>query len=119
MSRTISVDTTAGPVAGTCDTRFAAVSETFIENFEKRDEVGASVSITIDGRKVVDLWGGRKTPDGDPWLEDTVCTVFSSTKGAMSLCAHLLADRGVLDLDAPVTDYWPEFAADLEPDGDG
>lgn len=111
MSRTISVDTAAGPVEGSCDPRFEAVSKTFIENFEKRDEIGASVSITLDGIKVVDLWGGRKSPGGDPWQEDTVCTVFSSTKGAMALCAHLLADRGVLDLDAPVTDYWPEFAA--------
>jgi len=64
----------------------------------------------LEGETVVDLWGGRTTRDGADWERDTLCTVFSSTKGAMSLCAHLLADRGELDLDAPVAEYWPEFA---------
>ncbi len=59
---------------------------------------------------MVDLWGGRKTPGGEAWEPDTLAVVFSSTKGASALCAHMAADRGQLDLDAMVSDYWPEFA---------
>jgi CubicO group peptidase (beta-lactamase class C family) len=73
-------------------------------------EVGASVSITLEGRRVVDLWGGRKSVGGEPWDEDTISVVFSCTKGASALCAHIAADRGQLDLEAPVASYWPEFA---------
>lgn len=106
----ISVTTRAGTVEGFYDTKFEAVYAAFIENFESRDEVGASVAVTLEGKCLVDLWGGRRTRDGDPWKSDTVCMVFSSTKGAMALCAHILADRGLLDLDAPISRYWPEFA---------
>src|SRR5690606_5840414 len=59
---------------------------------------------------VVDLWGGRKAREGEPWTRDTVSIVFSCTKGAAAICVHMLADRGLLDLDAPVAKYWPEFA---------
>jgi CubicO group peptidase (beta-lactamase class C family) len=90
---------------------FAAVFEAFVANFEQRDEVGASCALTLEGRTVVDLWGGRIARDGAPWTRDTISMVFSSTKGAMAICAHLLADRGLLDLDALVTRYWPEFGA--------
>lgn len=109
MSNTISVDTAAGHIEGECDQTFAAVAETFIANFNERDEVGASCAITVDGETVVDLWGGQISRDGAAWERDTLCTVFSATKGAMALCAHMLADRGELDLDALITDYWPEF----------
>jgi CubicO group peptidase (beta-lactamase class C family) len=72
--------------------------------------VGASVCLTIGGETVVDLWGGVANPKtAAPWKKDTVCTVFSCTKGATALCAHILASRGKLDLDAPVTALWPEF----------
>lgn len=108
----ISKTTAAGPIEGTCDPRFREVADVFAENFEARDEVGASVSITIEGRTVVDLWGGRKTRGGDPWERDTIGIVYSCTKGASALCAHMAADRGLLDLDAPVANYWPEFARD-------
>jgi len=108
--QTLNLDTAHGALAGVYDSRFAAVVEAFIDNFRAHDEVGASVAITLEGRTVLDLWGGRKARDGEPWTRDTVCTVFSSTKGAMALCAHLLADRGRLDLDAPIARYWPEFA---------
>jgi CubicO group peptidase (beta-lactamase class C family) len=76
-----------------------------------RGEVGASLCVTVDGETVVDLWGGSADlVTGRPWDADTLTMVWSCTKGATSLCAHLLADRGELDLDAPVTRYWPEFA---------
>jgi CubicO group peptidase (beta-lactamase class C family) len=106
----ISISTKAGPVAGVCDPKFRSVLDAFVDNFENRDEVGASVALALDGKPLVDLWGGRKTRDGESWTADTISLVYSSTKGATALCAHMLADRGRLDLDGPVSRYWPEFA---------
>jgi CubicO group peptidase (beta-lactamase class C family) len=99
-------------VSGTCHPSFQAVAEQFARNFAERDEVGASVCVTVDGERVVDLWGGRVSAadDAAAWEADTLVTVHSCTKGMVALCAHLLVDRGLLDLDAPVGDYWPEFA---------
>jgi CubicO group peptidase (beta-lactamase class C family) len=97
-------------ISGSCDSRFAGVGEEFQRNFAERGEVGASVCVMVDGERVVDLWGGVADPTtGRPWEEDTVCTVWSCTKGAAALCAHLLIDRGQLDPDALVVDYWPEY----------
>src|SRR5258708_16279801 len=99
-----------GEMAGFCDQRCEQVAGEFARNFQERGEVGASVCITLDGETVVDLWGGMAHPDTQtPWGEDTVTLVWSATKGATALCAHMLASRGELDLDAPVTRYWPEF----------
>jgi CubicO group peptidase (beta-lactamase class C family) len=95
---------------GVCKPGFERVAEAFAENFRSRGEVGASVCLTVGGETVVDLWDGvadRKT--GRPWARDTVGIVFSCTKGATALCAHVLASRGKLDLDAPVVELWPEF----------
>ncbi|MDG2113212.1 MAG: serine hydrolase, partial [Actinomycetota bacterium] len=87
-----------------------AVRAEFEANFADRGEVGASVCVTHQGETVVDLWGGTIDKQGTPWEEDTLVTVFSSTKGGVALAAHLLADSGELDLDAPVAELWPEFA---------
>ena len=95
---------------GICKPGFERVAEAFAENFRSKGEVGASVCLTVGGDIVVDLWGGvadRKT--GRAWTRDTVSIVFSCTKGATALCAHVLASRGTLDLDAPVVELWPEF----------
>lgn len=105
----VSISTKAGVVEGTCDPRFQGVADEFVRNFEARGEVGASCALTLEGKTLVDLWGGRKAPGGDPWDRNTMSIIFSSTKGAMALCAHMLADRGQLDLHAPITNYWPEF----------
>jgi CubicO group peptidase (beta-lactamase class C family) len=99
-------------VQGRCDPRFEAVRAAFTHNFASGADVGASVAVTVDGELVVDLWGGhldeaRQTP----WREDTIVPVFSTTKTMTALCALLLADRGELDFDAPVSRYWPEFSA--------
>ena len=110
MAETLSRDTKAGKIEGTYDPKFKAVVDAFIENCETRDEVGANVAITLEGKTVVDIWGGKKARDGEPWEKDTVSIVFSCTKGATALCAHMLADRGLLDLDAKVGAYWPEYA---------
>jgi len=99
-------------VQGDCDARFAPVREAFERNFAERGEIGASVCVTLDGQPVVDLWGGTADPAaGRPWGRDTCCVVWSCTKGATALCAHLLLARDQLRLDDPVATYWPEFAA--------
>ncbi|WP_121750573.1 serine hydrolase domain-containing protein [Streptomyces sp. E2N166] len=99
-------------VHGHCDTRFAAVRAVFEENFRSRGELGAAVTVTVDGATVVDLWGGwADAARTRPWEGDTLVNVWSTSKGPTALCAHVLADRGLLDLDAPVAVYWPEFAA--------
>lgn len=99
-------------VRGRCEARFEAVRNAFEENFGERDELGAAVTVTLHGQTVVDLWGGWADAERTrPWERDTVVNVWSTTKGATALCAHILADRGLLDLDAPVAAYWPEFAA--------
>lgn len=91
---------------------FERVKDAFTANFEKHGEVGAAFCLYHRGKKVVDLWGGVADADsGRLWTEDSIALVFSSTKGATAICAHLLAQRGELDLDAPVARYWPEFAA--------
>ncbi len=98
-------------VQGSCDAKFQAVRQEFERNFRERGEVGASVCVTVGDETVVDLWGGvARTDTQAPWTKDTIGIVFSSTKGATALCAHMLASRGQLDLDAPVAKYWPEFA---------
>ena len=96
---------------GTVKSGFERVAEAFQKNFDAKGEVGASVCLTVGSETVVDLWGGtadQKT--GAPWKEDTVSIVFSCTKGATAICAHVLASRGKLDLDASVAELWPEFA---------
>ncbi|MER5309333.1 serine hydrolase domain-containing protein [Streptomyces sp. NPDC002773] len=99
-------------VEGHCDPRFGAVREVFEANFRTRGELGAAVSVQVHGETVVDLWGGwADAARTRRWERDTVVNVWSTTKGVTALCAHLLVDRGLLDLDAPVASYWPEFAA--------
>jgi CubicO group peptidase (beta-lactamase class C family) len=95
---------------GVCDPRFSLVQEEFETNFAQRGEVGASVCVTVEGRPVVDLWGGLANRNTlAPWERNTIGVVWSATKGAVALCAHVLVSRGRLDLDAPVVRYWPEF----------
>ena len=114
---TIDRETSAGRIDGFCDPRFTSVADAFAENFESRGEVGASVCVTLDGETLVDLWGGKADPTTDaPWQEDTLSTVYSCTKGATALCAHVLASRGDLNIDALVTDYWPEYGANGKED---
>ncbi len=96
---------------GTCRPGFERVAEAFEKNLKEKGEIGASVCLTVGGETVVDLWGGvADAKTRAPWARDTVSIVFSCTKGATALCAHVLASRGTLDLDAPVAELWPEFA---------
>jgi CubicO group peptidase (beta-lactamase class C family) len=83
----------------------------FERNFAERGEIGAAVAAYVRGEKVVDLWGGRRSPESDePWNEDTMIIVFSTTKGLSAMTLAIANARGWLDYDAPVARYWPEFA---------
>jgi len=94
------------------DPGFEPVRDAFAKNFEKHGEVGAACCVYRDGRAVVDIWGGSADARGErPWQHDTLQLVFSATKGVTAICAHKLVEAGRLDLDAPVAQYWPEFAA--------
>jgi len=98
-------------IEGNCDPRFERVKTAFTENFEKRNEYGAAVAVTLDGKPVVDIWAGHTDKARTlPWSRDTIANVFSTTKGMTAICAHRLVDQGKLDLDAPVATYWAEFA---------
>jgi CubicO group peptidase (beta-lactamase class C family) len=101
-----------GAVQGTCPDRFSAVRDAFAANLDSGSDIGASVAVFVDGEPVVDLWGGYFDMSYTrPWERDTIVHTFSSTKTMTALCALILADRGELDVDAPVAKYWPEFAA--------
>ena len=101
-----------GMVHGFVDKGFEDVASAFRRNFAEGLELGAAFAVVVDGEPVVDLWGGWADPNNDsPWEADTVCCVFSGTKGLVATCLAILIDRGLLDLDAPVAHYWPEFAA--------
>ncbi|HUP84309.1 MAG TPA: serine hydrolase domain-containing protein [Acidimicrobiales bacterium] len=100
---------TSAPVDGMVEPGFEPVAESFVRGLEK-GELGAAVAAYVDGRKVVDLWGGwadaQRTRE---WKQTTIACTYSSTKGMTATCAHHLADRGLLDVDEPVATYWPEF----------
>src|SRR5260370_39775331 len=98
-------------IEGTCEARFERVREIFADSFENGIEVGAAVAAVVDGKLAFDLWGGyADKARSRPWTRDTLVNVWSTTKGITSICAHRLVDQGKLDLDAPVSKYWPEFA---------
>lgn len=97
------------PVHGTVEPRFASVKDAFVEGLQ--DELGAAFSVYLHGERVVDLWGGWADAERTrEWQKDTIACTFSATKAMTATCAHLLVDRGLLDVDAPVASYWPEFA---------
>jgi CubicO group peptidase (beta-lactamase class C family) len=96
---------------GTCDERFGAVCDALAASLDK-DDVGASVAVYVDGEPMVDMWGGYADAERTrPWERDTITNTWSTTKTMTALCALILANRGDIDLDAPVAKYWPEFAA--------
>jgi CubicO group peptidase (beta-lactamase class C family) len=98
-------------VQGTCDARFEPVRDVLAEQLDSGNDTGASVVVDVDGRTVLDLWGGWCDPGhGRPWTENTITNVWSTTKTVTNLAALMLADRGLLDPYAPVAKYWPEFA---------
>jgi len=98
-------------IDGYCDERFISVKRIFEKNFELGLEVGASFAVSLNGKLVVDIWGGfSDSTKTKPWEKDTIVNVFSTTKVMTALCIHLLVDKGLIDVEAPVAKYWPEFA---------
>jgi len=98
-------------IGGHVSQGFEEVRTEFARNLAERGEIGAAVAAYVRGKKVVDLWGGHRTPERDlPWNEDTMVIVFSSTKGLSAMTLAIANARGWLDYDAPVARYWPEFA---------
>ncbi|ORB76092.1 serine hydrolase domain-containing protein [Mycobacterium scrofulaceum] len=98
-------------ILGSCASDFAGVRDAFERNFTLGDEVGAAVAVWVDGTLAVNLWGGwADAAHTRPWQQNTLTTVLSGTKGLSATCVHHLADRGELDLQAPVAHYWPQFA---------
>jgi CubicO group peptidase (beta-lactamase class C family) len=99
-------------IDGIVEPGFEGVRDAFARNFEEHGDVGAGFCLHVEGRKVVELWGGVADPATNrAYDESTLQLVFSTTKGATAACANLLMQRGLLDVDAPVASYWPEFAA--------
>jgi CubicO group peptidase (beta-lactamase class C family) len=104
--------TEASKIHGHCHPGFQGVREVFEQAFQRGDELGASVCVTLEGESVVDLYGGYADEARTlPWRPDSLVNVFSTTKGMTTLCALRLVEEGRLDIDAPVARYWPEFAA--------
>jgi CubicO group peptidase (beta-lactamase class C family) len=102
--------TTATQVGGSVAPGFEEVRAEFERNFAERGEIGAAVAAYWRGEKVVDLWGGCRTPQGDaPWNQDTMVVVQSATKGLAAMTLAVANARGWLDYEAPVASYWPEF----------
>jgi CubicO group peptidase (beta-lactamase class C family) len=98
-------------IQGMCQDRFATVRDALVVALDDQD-VGASAAVYLDGEPVVDIWGGHVDAARTmPWQRDTITCAWSTTKTMTALCALILADRGELDLAAPVARYWPEFAA--------
>ena len=97
---------------GTCDARFASVRGAFETNFVERGEIGGAVCVAVDGKVVVDLWGGwADVARTRPWQADSLVNVFSIGKGLTAACAAHLVGRELLDVDRRVAEIWPEFAA--------
>jgi hypothetical protein len=99
-------------VQGAADPNFGCVVRGFAGLFPGRRFGGGALSVYLDGRPVVDVWTGWADRRGQlPWSADTGAMVFSATKGMASTVIHRLADRGLIDYDAPMAQYWPEFGA--------
>lgn len=98
-------------ISGFVKPGFEEVYEVFVENFQHHQEIGAACCIYYRGEKVVDIWGGVRTPGTkEPWEQDTMVIVFSTTKGLSALAMALAHSRGLFDYDDSISKYWPEFA---------
>ena len=86
---------------------YEAVARCFAAQLASGEQIGAGFTVYRRGECVVDLWGGLADVEaGRPWERDTRIVLFSVTKGLAAMALHMLADRGLLDRDARVTDYW-------------
>ncbi len=107
----MSADESGRAVRGNVADGFGPVADAFAANFADAEEVGAAVAVYAGGDLVVDLWGGTADPvSGATWQPDSLSVIFSCSKGIVTLCVYLLVQDGLVDLDAPMATYWPEFA---------
>ena len=97
-------------IKGFCNPQFKVVQDVFAKNFEQFDEFGASLAVTLNGKFVIDIWAGwADAAKTRSWDEDTIVCVFSTTKIMSSICILMLSEQGFLDINDPVSKYWPEF----------
>src|SRR5438105_4877849 len=97
-------------INGSVEPGFERVREALANSFREHGEVGASLAVVVDGKPKVDIWAGwLDRARRRPWQRDTIVNLYSTTKGIAAVAAAMLVDRGLLDVDAPVTKYWPEF----------
>jgi CubicO group peptidase (beta-lactamase class C family) len=98
-------------LTGSVEEGYGGVADAFAENYSVEEEIGSATSLYVDGRKVVDLWGGyRDEARSEPWQKDTILCMMSVAKGIAGMSFNILIDRGLVDPDKPVAEYWPEFA---------
>lgn len=98
-------------IHGSVEAGFEPIADAFAQAFEGRPRMGAALSIRLEGKEIVNLHGGiADARDKTPWSHDTASVVFSCTKGLVSILVAQLVEAGALDYDAPVVQYWPEFA---------
>ena len=99
-------------INGYCDERFNEAKNIFESSIKNGFELGGAICIEVKGEKVIDIWGGHLDHEKtQPWKENTIVNVFSTTKGIAAICLLQLIEKGLLDIDKPVADYWPEFSA--------
>ena len=99
-------------INGYCDERFNEAKNIFESSIKNGFELGGGICIEVKGEKVIDIWGGHLDHEKtQPWKENTIVNVFSTTKGIAAICLLQLIEKGLLDIDRPVADYWPEFSA--------
>src|SRR4029077_4126842 len=99
------------PLNGGYDRKFPSVVEALRQKYSKEDEVVAAVSVVVDGRTVVDVWGGwKESQRRHEWQRDTIVCMMSVAKGITGIAFNMLVDRGLIDVNAPIARYWPEFA---------
>ncbi|KAF4551577.1 Hypothetical protein D9617_13g100780 [Elsinoe fawcettii] len=96
---------------GYCEDRFSAIKEGFTANIANDLDCGASFVVNINGKNVIDIWGGHNdTARSKPWTKDTITTIWATTVTITAMAAMLLVDRGLISLSDPVCNHWPEFA---------
>ncbi len=111
LNETFEAQGLAVPLSGEVDPAFEGVVDAFMANYREEEEVGSAVCIVRDGRPIVDIWGGWKEGSRQrEWQADTIVCVMSVSKGIAAFAFNMLIERGLVDLDAPVARYWPEFA---------
>ncbi len=112
LKTTVTHDGKSYAVEGWCDPKFNAARDRFVKNFEEGLEIGACIACNIEGKPVMDLWGGfLDRAQSRDWEKDTIVNMMSVSKAITGICVYILADRGLIDPVAPVARYWPEFAA--------